>query len=78
MAETIASLVLIGALAYAAAGALFAAYFVVRGIGRVDHAASQSDWRFRLIILPGTIALWPVLARKLWNSTRHTSEEKAK
>ena len=50
--------------AYAAAGLFFAAVFLTRGIGRVDPAAKHSSIGFRLIILPGVAALWPLLLKR--------------
>jgi hypothetical protein len=47
--------------AYAAAGLLFAGVFLSIGIGRVDPISKGSAVGFRLIILPGVAALWPVL-----------------
>lgn len=47
---------------YAAAGLLFAVPFVFRGVGRIDPAASDGSWGFRLIIVPGVVAFWPWLA----------------
>ena len=46
---------------YAVAGALFAVPFAWRGAGALDPAARQGSWGFRLLILPGAAALWPVL-----------------
>lgn len=51
--------------AYVAAGAIFAAAFVTWGVGRVDPVARAATWGFRLIILPGVTALWPLLAVRL-------------
>lgn len=48
---------------YAAAGVLFALPFLAWGLPRIDPAARGSSLAFRLIILPGTVALWPVLLR---------------
>jgi hypothetical protein len=50
--------------AYAVAGALFAIVFVTAGVERVDPVARHSGWGFRLIILPGVAALWPLLLRR--------------
>lgn len=58
MAVTILLIMLI----YAAAGALFAACFLWRGIEGVDPSARGSPWTFRLLIAPGVVALWPMLA----------------
>lgn len=46
---------------YAALGLVFAVPFVVRGVGRIDPMASSGSWGFRLIVLPGVVALWPWL-----------------
>lgn len=48
---------------YAAAGLLFALPFLAWGLPRMDDAARGASLMFRLIILPGTVALWPVLLR---------------
>ena len=49
---------------YAAAGMLFALAFVARGVERIDPVAKDSDWAFRVFLLPGSAALWPLLLRK--------------
>jgi hypothetical protein len=46
---------------YAVAGALFAAAFVTWGIRHVDPVAEHAPLGFRLIVLPGAAALWPLL-----------------
>lgn len=47
---------------YVAVGLLFAAAFVTTGVGRIDPSARQAPIGFRLVIAPGTVALWPLLA----------------
>jgi hypothetical protein len=47
--------------AYAAAGAVFAALFVAIGVQKVDPVAEHAPIGFRLIIMPGVAALWPLL-----------------
>ena len=49
---------------YALTGAIFASAFVTRGIDRLDQAARGSGIAFRLIVIPGAAALWPLLLRK--------------
>jgi hypothetical protein len=49
---------------YVLLGALFAVPFALRGVGVVDPAAADSPWSFRLLITPGVIALWPLLAAR--------------
>jgi hypothetical protein len=50
--------------AYAAVGAVFAAAFATWGVQRVDPAAKGAPLGFRLLILPGSAALWPLLLRR--------------
>ncbi len=49
---------------YAGIGILFAGLFVTRGVERVDAAAHGASWGFRILILPGVAALWPLLASR--------------
>jgi len=57
-----ASAILMLVFLYAVAGALFGLLFVWRGIERVDPVSRDAAWTFRLLILPGVAALWPLLA----------------
>ena len=47
--------------AYGLAGIFFAAPFVGFGVQRLDFEARGSGIAFRLLILPGAIAFWPML-----------------
>ena len=58
-------------LAYAAFGIVFAVVFVWKGVGRIDPVAREGTWGFRLLILPGCAALWPLLLRR-WIAGRGT------
>lgn len=49
---------------YAALGVVFGVAFVTLGVHRVDPAARGAAWTFRLLLLPGAAALWPLLARR--------------
>jgi hypothetical protein len=49
---------------YFLTGLLFGAAFVARGVQAIDPVARGSGTGFRLIILPGAIALWPLLLRR--------------
>jgi hypothetical protein len=51
---------------YTGLGLAFALAFVTRGVGRIDPAARHASWGFRLVVLPGVVALWPLLARRWW------------
>lgn len=56
-------------LLYFLLGFLFAIAFVIKGVQKTDPAAKGTSWKFRLLILPGSMALWPVLLKK-WLQTR--------
>ena len=56
-------ILLIVASIYALFGILFGVAFVLRGVARIDQAAQGSPWGFRLLVLPGVAALWPLLLR---------------
>ena len=57
--------------AYLGAGLAVGVPFVVRGISRVDHSAHDAPWSFRLIILPGTVALWPLVLHTWRTASGH-------
>jgi hypothetical protein len=49
---------------YLVVGLVFACAFVTRGVQRIDPAAIGAPWSFRILILPGSAALWPWLLRR--------------
>jgi hypothetical protein len=49
---------------YLALGFVFALPYLVRGIVQHDPSSVGSSWVFRLLLLPSTLLLWPVLLRK--------------
>jgi hypothetical protein len=58
MAATLVSYLLAG---YVLAGLIFASAFVVSGVQRVDQLAISAGMGFRILLLPGSVALWPLL-----------------
>jgi hypothetical protein len=62
--------------AYLLCGLLFAIPFVVTGVGRIDPHARHGSWGFRLLIIPGAVALWPLLARRWLAGIGEPPEEK--
>lgn len=50
--------------AYILIGLVFTLLFLIRWIDKVDEAATETSWGFKLIILPGCIVLWPMMLRK--------------
>lgn len=57
----VATIILLTIAAYLAIGVLFALLFVIRGVERIDPAARSTSWVFRMLIIPGAAALWPVI-----------------
>ena len=66
----VAEIILLIALAYAGCGVALGVPFVLSGVNRVDEAARGAPLGFRLLILPGTIALWPLMAIKWINARK--------
>jgi hypothetical protein len=60
----IAAALLLLTAAYLCCGLVFAIPFVIAGVGRCDPHARHGSWGFRLLILPGTTALWPMLLKR--------------
>jgi hypothetical protein len=56
--------------AYAVTGLLFASLFVFRGVQRVDSEALGAGPGFRLLILPGVAAFWPMFLRRWIRGTQ--------
>ena len=64
MSEQAAQIAVAAVAVYLLVGVLFALLFVVRGATVVDPQARGASRGFRLIILPGVAALWPLLAAR--------------
>jgi hypothetical protein len=60
---------------YLLCGLIFAVPFVLVGAGKIDPHAKQGRWGFRLLIIPGTVALWPLLARRWLRGVSEPPEE---
>ena len=70
MYETFINLLVMLALTYAGLGLLFALVFVILGVSKVDELAHGSGPGFRLMILPGVVALWPLLLLRWVHGTK--------
>lgn len=70
----IAETLLIAAAFYLSCGLVFAIPFVLVGVRRIDPHAAHGSWGFRVLIVPGTMFLWPLLARR-WLKGVHESPE---
>lgn len=60
----LAEILLLALGGYLLCGLAFALPFVLVGVGRIDPHATQGSWGFRVLILPGVVFLWPLLARR--------------
>lgn len=65
MSEQLATWIWMGAAGYALLGLLAAAVLLLGGLRAIDAAAADSPLHFKLLILPGLVALWPLMARRL-------------
>jgi len=71
MFEIVAKALVYGLEVYAGLGFVFALVFVWIGVRRLDAEAESSGIAFRLLILLGVTAFWPMFCRR-W--IRHVSE----
>lgn len=60
---------------YLVCGLLFAVPFVWFGVKRIDPPAVHGSWGFRLLILPGAMAFWPLLLRRWMKGVHEPPEE---
>lgn len=75
MTKEIAELIVTGLGLYGAIGLVFSILFVSLGLGRVDPNAKATSWAVKLILIPASIALWPVLAVKWLGAAFRPAEE---
>ncbi|MBM4187470.1 MAG: hypothetical protein FJ206_09180 [Gemmatimonadetes bacterium] len=61
-AELIAARIIEG---YLVVGLIFALWFIGRGAGRLDPVAKTGSAAFRLLLLPASTLLWPLLAWRI-------------
>jgi hypothetical protein len=60
---------------YLALGLVFAIPFVLLGVMRIDPHAAHGSWGFRLLIIPGTMAFWPLLLKRWAGGVHEPPEE---
>jgi len=61
---------------YFGLGLLFALFFVSKGVGKIDPTAKAGTLGFRVLIIPGAMAFWPLLAKRWWQGATEPPEEK--
>ena len=66
-------LILLGA--YLACGLAFAIPFALVGVKKIDPHAAHGSWGFWLLVIPGTMAFWPLLLRRWATGTKEPPEE---
>jgi len=66
-------LILLGA--YLTCGLVFAIPFALIGVKKIDPHGAHGSWGFRLLIIPGTMAFWPLLLRRWATGVKKPPEE---
>ena len=66
-------LILLGA--YLVCGLAFAIPFALVGVKKIDPHAVHGSWGFRLLVIPGTMAFWPLLLRRWATGVKAPPEE---
>lgn len=61
--------------AYLAIGLVVAFGVTMAGLRRLDPVAAHGTWGFRLLIVPGITALWPLILWRVVLGTGHPPEE---
>ena len=69
-----ALLILLGI--YLACGLVFAVPFALFGVKKIDSHAAHGSWGFRLLVIPGTLAFWPLLLRRWAKGIGEPPEER--
>lgn len=62
---------------YLAIGAVFALWFVVRGITKLDESAKSTSIGFRFLIFWGAVAFWPMLLKRVLSGAKRPVEKTA-
>ena len=66
--ETVINVFLAILAIYFIIGFLFGLYFLVKGAPKVDPLMKETKKKVRFLLLPGVIATWPFLIRRLFTS----------
>lgn len=61
---------------YLVCGLLFAVPFAWVGVKKIDPHAVRGSWGFRLLIIPGAMALWPLLLKRWLSGVHEPPEER--
>ena len=77
MSVSVAHWIVIALGVYAGIGVLFAVPFAFVGASRLDSSARSGTLGFRLLILPGAAAFWPLLLRRWLSGDGRPPEERS-
>jgi hypothetical protein len=55
---------------YAGCGAVVAGLFLTRWRRTFDPSAAAGSWGFCVLVVPGIVALWPLVLSKVWRGRR--------
>ena len=69
-------LILAGSAVYVALGFGVALFMAVGGLRRIDQAARGAGFGFRFLVMPGIVALWPLLLLRLLRRQYDPPEER--
>lgn len=73
----LAEIIVYSTFVYLAIGVLFALWFVVVGITKLDDSAKETSIGFRLLIFFGAIPFWILLAKRILKSEKRPMERNA-
>ncbi len=62
---TIATIFIYVFYTYLIMGIIFAILFVAKGVDKVDENMHGTNWKLRLLLIPGLALLWPIMLKKL-------------
>ncbi len=54
--------------AYLGLGLIIGLWLVFKGLGQIDAGLNSASWKLRLLLLPASIGLWPILLKKVISS----------
>lgn len=65
MLETIATIFLLLLALYVLIGIVFYFPFIKKGVHKIDEGVKDAPKFMKVLIFPGTVALWPILLKKV-------------
>lgn len=72
-----AEIIVYAGFVYLAIGFLFALWFVISGIAKLDDSAKDTSFGFRFLIFFGAIPFWILLMKRLLKGEKRPTEKNA-